>query len=465
MKESFLHFIWQFQYFNKKDIRTGQGEVVHVLSPGILNTDAGPDFQNARIKIGEIEWFGNVEIHVRSSDWINHKHQNDNAYDNVILHVVWEDDRPVKRSPPLTPPPAGGGRTSHPLSPPGGKSDGKVSPPAGGGDLEGADNFLPTIVLSDRISEKLLNRYTSLDKSKEKIPCTWHFAKVNRLTKLSMLDKALMQRLEEKAVQIRDILIRNNYDWEETTYQIIAKNFGFNKNSDSFFRLCRGLPLKILQKHRDNLLQIEALLFGQSGLLDESLKDDYPKLLNREYNFLSQKYSLKSNKLSKSEWKFLRLRPANFPTIRIAQFACMIYNTPHIFSKIINTTDIKQLYKLFEIKQSDYWQMHYLFDKETTHTNIPGFGKMSAENLIINTIAPLLVCYAKEKDKDVYIERAVKFLESLPAEKNFIINYWQDVSLPMKSAFDTQAGIELYNNFCKPKKCLSCKIGVAIMNQ
>ncbi|MBW8051916.1 MAG: DUF2851 family protein [Cytophagales bacterium] len=425
MKESFLHFIWQFQYFNKKDIRTGQGEVVHVLSPGILNTDAGPDFQNARIKIGEIEWFGNVEIHVRSSDWINHKHQNDNAYDNVILHVVWEDDRPVKRV---------------------------------------DDNFLPTIVLSNRISEKLFNRYISLDKSKEKIPCTWHFAKVNRLIKLSMLDKALMQRLEEKAMQIRDILIRNNYDWEETTYQIISKNFGFNKNSDSFFRLCRGLPLKTLQKHRDNLLQIEALLFGQSGLLDESLKDDYPKLLNREYSFLSQKYSL--HKLSKSEWKFLRLRPANFPTIRIAQFACMIYNTPNIFSKIINTTDVVQLYKLFEIKQSDYWQMHYLFDKEATHkSKIPGFGKMSAENLIINTIAPLLVCYAKEKDKDVYIERAVKFLESLPAEKNHIINYWQDVSLPMKSAFDTQAGIELYNNFCKPKKCLSCNIGVAIMKQ
>lgn len=460
MKESFLHFIWQFQYFNKNNLVTDQGEEVCVLSPGSLNTDAGPDFRNAKIKVGEIEWFGNVEIHVRSSDWINHNHQNDDAYDNVILHVVYENNKQVKRT------------------------DG---------------SSLPTIFLKNKISKKLIKRYDSLYKNKEKIPCKAHFHNIPRIIKLSMLDKALMQRLEEKAKLIMDILVRNNHDWEETTYQLLAKNFGFKINSDAFLRLSCVLPLKILLKHRDNLFQIEALLFGQSGLLDGNLltrptgihndqpdgKDDYIKLLTREYRLLAHKYSLDNDKLSNMEWKFLRLRPANFPTIRISQFACLIHNTPGFFSTILETKDVKKLYKLFKVQQTDYWQTHYLFDKTATaahtdniatgktgqankpdtnrHRKIPGFGKMSIENLIINTIAPLLICYAKQKDNNIYIERAVRFLESLPAEKNHIINYWQDINMPMKSAFDTQAGIELYNNFCKKKKCLSCKIGVAIM--
>jgi len=307
-----------------------------------------------------------------------------------------------------------------------------------------------------------------------------------------MLDKALIQRLESKATQIKDMLIRNNYDWEETTYQLIAKNFGFKINSDAFWRLASVLSLKILQKHRDNLLQIEALLFGQSGLLDKNLhvsqstlfndwrdaNEDYIQLLKREYSVLAYKYSLNDNKLSVSEWKFLRLRPANFPTIRISQFASLIYKTQGLFSTLINTTDVKQLYKLFDVKQSDYWKTHYVFGKKSKNKTmqvnipedikkdkIPGFGKMSSENLIINTVAPLLVCYAKEKDKDVYIDKAVKFLEQLPGEKNHIINYWQNINLPLKTAFDTQAGIELYNSFCKQRKCLRCNIGTAIMRQ
>jgi len=418
LTESFLHYLWQFQYFSKKELTTTHGESLQIFHPGIRNSHAGPDFSDARIAIGNLEWRGTVEIHIKASGWYDHHHGEDAAYENVILHVLWENDKPVVRS------------------------DGSV---------------MPTLELKDRVDLTLWSKYKSLFTSAESIPCAQSWPAVQDVIKLSMLDKALTQRLESKAKRVLEMLEKNLGDWEETCYQLVCMNFGFKVNTDPFLQLSRALPYKILLKHGDQSLQQEALLFGQAGFLDKVSDEEYPKLLQREYTLLSKKYGLEKSQLHKSQWRFLRLRPANFPTVRLAQLAALIHRKKNFFSLVLAAQSYDELFTLLKTEQSVYWKTHYQFGKTTEH--VPALGKSSIQNIIINTVVPLLAAYSIAHDDQLYMERAIEVLHHLPAEKNVITRHWTELNYTVKTAFDSQALIELYNSYCQKRRCLDCVVG------
>lgn len=419
MTEAFLHYIWQLQYFRKDTLKTSSGDAVHVFHPGSRNSDAGPDFSNARIKLGELDWRGSVEIHIKASGWNDHKHSSDEAYEKVILHVVWENDKPVKRT------------------------DGSA---------------MPTIELKDRIDLALWERYKNLYTSADIIPCASHWQSVPDLNKISVLDNALMLRLQTKAYAVTELLTRNNNNWDNTFYQLLCKNFGFKVNAEPMLRLAQIIPLSTLLKHFDKPIQVEALLFGAGGFLENVEQDEHTLTLMREYTLLRKKYSLDSRQMNLAQWKFLRLRPANFPTIRIAQLSSLLTKQKNLFSKILEMDSYKQVRDLLEVVQSTYWLNHYQLGKKSD-SGVPSLGEVSIQNIIINTIVPLLVAYGKIHDEQSYIDRATDFLQHIPAEDNKIIRQWLPLKYKVKSAFDSQALIELYTNFCMKRRCLECTVG------
>lgn len=423
MNESFLHYIWQFQYFNKEDLKCSNGDEIIVFNPGFKNTHAGPDFYNAKIKLGSIEWAGSVEIHIQSSGWREHRHQDDPNYENVVLHVVWAENEMITRK------------------------DGTL---------------LPTLELKNRVGSSFFLQYKRIVHSKNKIPCANAIHAVPDIVRISMLDKALMARLETKAFHVAEMLQKNNGDWEETCYQMLCRNFGFKVNTEPFLQLAQSLPFKILMKHGDRLEQMEALVFGQAGFLKETVNDPYYLLLKREYALLKKKYALGTRQMNKGQWRFLRLRPANFPTIRLAQLTSVLYHHKNLFSKIISTTSWKELIPIFSVKPSGYWLHHYQFFK-IQKKEIPALGRMSIENIVINSIVPMLVAYGKSKDDQRYVDRAVQLLHDTSAEENNILRSWQTLGLNSTSAFDSQALIELYNSFCVRRRCLDCNIGFALL--
>jgi hypothetical protein len=423
MQEAFLHYIWQFQYFNKSALTTTTDEAITVFHPGYRNIHSGPDFSNARIKIGHIEWIGHVEIHIHSSGWIEHHHESDAAYDNVILHVVWAEDKVIARK-------------DH--------------------------SSLPTLELKPRVASTLILRYRTLFRNPESIPCASSVGSVASVTKLDMVEKAMVTRLERNAVAILHRLGLNTGDWEETCYQLLCRNFGFKVNSDPFLALSKAVPCKVIMKHQDRQIQVEAMLFGQAGLLDESIDDPYYQVLQREYHLLSRKFNLSERKLNKVQWRFLRLRPANFPTIRIAQLAALLSSHQNIFSRLIGARSYRELLSTLSVRQSEYWVSHYLFGK-IQHHPIPPLGKMSADNIIINTVIPLIAAFGKAKDDPVIADRALAILTEVPCEENMIIRRWSELNFTVKTAFDSQGLIELYNNFCTRRRCLDCSIGSALI--
>lgn len=423
MTESFLHYLWQFQYFDKKELVTTTGEPITILNQGILNTDAGPDFSQVKIKIDAIDWVGSVEIHIQSSGWYEHKHQEDAAYENVVLHVVWEENKPVQRK------------------------DG---------------TRLPTLELKDRADKAFLKSYQKLVSNIAVIPCQSAFENVNAVTRHSMIDKAAMIRLEEKSKQVLKLLETNQGDWEETAYQLLAAGFGFKVNKDPFLQLAKALPYKLVRKHRTKVEQVEALLFGQAGFLMAKTKDEYLTQLYNEFEFLSKKYSLAQTQLHPSQWKFLRLRPANFPSLRIAQFAGLLSVKENIFSALLEMENYKDLESLFRVQTTHYWKDHYRFNKRVQGV-IPEMGADSREVLLINTVIPILIAYGQSRDDWSYVDRAVEFLQQIPAEKNKIIRTWQQLNCVATNAFETQGLIELYNNYCQRRACLNCTIGSAIL--
>jgi hypothetical protein len=423
MNESFLHYIWQFQYFDKANLETQQGEQVSIFKTGWLNTNAGPDFSGAKIRIGDLDWVGNVEIHQKASDWIAHSHTQDKAYENVILHVVWEGDEVITRM------------------------DGSV---------------IPTIELKDRVDESLLKAYRKLVNSSTVIPCEKSFQSADELIKLSMVEKSLLKRLEYKAHEAQQVLQSNGGDWQETAYQLLARNFGFKINSESFFQLAKSLPYKIITKHSSNLLQLEALLFGQAGMLETKTKDEYVTALFEEYLFLSKKYSIYDSRLSTAQWKFLRLRPANFPTLRIAQFASLMASEKSLFPTFIEADSFDKLQSVLSCSPSVYWHSHFHFARKSK-TKIHSFGQASKENVIINTIVPLWVAYGKAKDDQRYVDRAMEILQHIPAEVNKITKIWSGLGMSLQSSFDSQALIEQYNTLCQKRDCLNCVVGASLL--
>ena len=421
MKEDFLHYLWRTRKFDQNALKTTSGDSISIQAIGEHNLDAGPDFSNARIRIGDILWAGNIEIHIKASEWYRHKHQSDQAYDNVVLHVVLDEDQPVFRK--------NGER-------------------------------IPCLEIKKRIPVKISKIYQKLQSNEQWVPCQHQFSQVPEITKNLWLDRLLVERLENKTIDIVRSLELNKNDWEETFYQFLARGFGVKVNMEPFEQLAKSIPLKVLSKHKSSLFQLEALLFGQAGMLEKTFVDDYPKRLQKEYAFLKNKYQL--HPIFSESWKFMRMRPANFPSIRIAQFAILAYQSAHLFSKILAAKNIRELENMFEVKTSSYWQAHYVFDKPSIKRK-KSLGKNSIHLLIINTIIPFLFLYGKTKRNEMLKEKALMLLEELPAEQNAVISQWKNLGASPQSAYQTQALLQLKKHYCDKKNCLNCSIGYAIL--
>lgn len=423
MQEAFLHYIWRHQYFDKSALKSHENETIKIKSPGFYNENAGPDFQEAQIEIGSILWSGSVEIHIKSSDWIVHHHENDKAYDKVILHVVWEDDKKVLRT---------------------------------------DNSSIPTLELKNLVNIGLIEKYNKLVQSPvSSIPCEQQFSSISDLTKLSMLDKVVMERLSLKSIKVIDILNQTKGDWEETAYRLLVQSFDLKVNADNFEQLARTLPFKLVKKHNSSLKSIESLLFGISGFLESHLQDPYQAELKKEYDFLKHKYDL-PEVIDLAQWRFLRLRPANFPTIRLAQLATVLHNCDSVFQQFISLNDCIDLKGWLRKSPSDYWKDHYNFDKLSSNKN-GGIGNQTYDLIIINTITPLLVAYGKYVDNQAYIDKAIAILEKVKNENNRTVQLFDDLGFKSKSAFDSQGFIHLYNHYCIKKRCLSCSIGTSIV--
>ncbi len=422
MTEEFLHYIWMYRMFDFSNLNF-QGDDLKIISPGELNVNAGPDFTNAKIKIGSTTWGGNIEIHIKSSDWFLHGHEQSKNFDNIILHVVYEQDMEIKRK---------------------------------------NNELIPFIELKNRINTNTYGYYQSLLNSELRIPCQNQINEINPVVLTGWYEYLVVERLEKKITPIKNSLIQNKNNWEQTFYHHISRNFGLKLNAEPFELLAKSLPLSYLVKHKNNLFQLEALLFGQAGMLDQNFKDEYPSLLKKEYLFLKQKFSLIP--IDKHLWKFLRLRPNNFPTVRIAQFAKLIHQSNGLFSKIIEHKNIKDIETLFELGVSDYWLDHYVFDKPSEKVT-KTIGKETFNLFLINTIVPFLFLYGAEKDNHSLKEKAFELLENTLPEYNSIINKWKETGIRINSAFDSQALIELKNYFCTYKKCLTCRIGNELLKR
>jgi hypothetical protein len=421
MRESFLHFLWRWRRFDAQNLTTTDGQALEIQHPGEWNDHAGPDFFNARLRIGDTTWAGNVEMHLRASEWLAHRHSDDAAYDNVVLHVVFEDDQPIAR--------ASGER-------------------------------IPCLELKGRIPAKILENYQRLEHERAWIPCQSFFKNIPDIVRLNWLDRLLVERLEQKTAAVAEMLAATENHWEEAFYRLLARNFGLKVNAEPFEALARSLPLLTLAKHKNDLKQVEALLFGQAGFLEETFKDEWPKALAQEYKFLKHKYNLAP--MAASQWKFLRLRPANFPTVRLAQFAALVHQSAHLFSKILEAKNLRELENLFDVQPGDYWLTHFQFDKPSVKRP-KHLGRDFVHLLIINAIAPFLFHYGKTREQEEFQKRALRLLEELPPEANAIVDGWADLGVSAKNAYQTQALIHLKTRYCDAKRCLECAIGNAIL--
>ena len=374
---------------------------------------------NAKIKVGETLWAGNIELHLKSSDWIKHKHNENQAYENLILHVVYDNDLAL--------------------------------------DL----NF-PVLEIKNHIRPTLLTRYEELMRIDRQIPCQSHLKTVSPLRITHMMERVLIERLERKTQEVEALLKKTNNHWEEVFYVLIAGNFGLKLNQAPFQKVAETTPLKLFAKHKNNLNQIEALLFGQAGFLTLEYEDAYFQTLKKEYQFFQKLYGLKNSPLH--QINFLRLRPANFPTIRLAQLAKLIFQSAHLLSQILETKHLKKLVNLFEVTASEYWNTHYRFGLVSEAEQEKKLGKSFIELLIINTIIPLVFIYGKTKGENQYCVRALSWLEELKPEKNNLTQAMKTAGFTLKNAKDSQALLELKTNYCDGKQCLNCRIGYAIMN-
>ncbi len=412
MTEKLLQYIWQFQYFNRDGLATAEGESLQIIYPGLLNTNQGPDFLEAKIKVTDTSWAGNIELHVKSSDWHVHKHSDDKNYNNIILHVVWQNDVDARLS-------------------------------------------FPVLELQSRISNFLLSRYDELMNATGFIACEKNIHQVALLTWKSWKDRLLAERLQNKASLIVDYLAANNNHWEETFWWLLANNFGLKVNCDAFEKIARSLPLNILAKHKNQIQQLEALLFGQAGLLENNFTDQYPALLQKEYRFYKAKYKLQTIEASLF---FLRMRPANFPSVRLAQLAALINKSHHLFSEIKEATSLKKVKKLLKVTANDYWHYHYVFD-EVTLFKEKNLGNQMINNLLINTVIPVVFSFGHFHSEAVYKNKALQWMEEIAAEKNNITNGYVSLGIENKNAFDSQALIQLKNAYCSKKRCLECAVG------
>jgi len=419
MNEALFQFIWQYSLYNPVDLQTTEGERVTVLHPGKRNTNAGPDFDEARLRIGDTILVGNVELHVKAGDWKKHKHSSDKRYQNIILHVVYEND------------------------------------------VQEYEGPFAKVELKRHIPSYVIAQYTDLIQTTQPIPCAAQLPKVSAIIKESWLSRLLAERWEQKLGEWKDLLEKSAGDWRSLLYWRIAANFGFKVNATPFLLLAQSLPVNILAKHKDNLHQIEALLFGQAGMLQKTFTEAYPNSLKAEYDYLKQKYKLKP--ISEHLWKFMRMRPPNFPTVRIAQFAALVHKSLHLFSQIIEKGKVEEIKPLLQAEASEYWNTHYRFDDQQERSYPKALGEESVDGIIINTIAPVQFLYAHYHGQRDDQEKALQLLSSVKAEQNSIVASWTQHNWQPENALQSQALIQLFNNYCGSKRCLECAVGLNII--
>lgn len=421
MKEDFLHFLWKHQKFPSHGIKTTQGASFVVLKQGIYNTYAGPDFSNARLKIDGLDWVGNVEIHVKSSDWYAHQHHQDSNYDAVILHVVWEDDLPVMTS---------------------------------------SGMALPTLELSKIVSQDFLDLYRKQFLQRPQwIPCEEQIHTIDSLVWMHWKERLFIERIERKSKLIQELLEQLKNDWEAVCFILLAKNFGLNVNGAYFLDVAKTLTFHVIQKNWYDVKCLEALFMGMSGLLNPPYKDSYQEELRSTFDFLKSKYQL--NTMEGIKLQFSRLRPSNFPTIRWAQLAQLYASSQGVFSQFIQKGNQFQTSWLSEVQVSDYWKTHYVFGKSTSSRN-KKLSKTFQELLLINTIIPLKFAYERFVGNDPS-ELMFDWAQQLKPEKNSIISGFEKLNIRTNSALDSQSLIELKTNYCALKKCLNCTIGFTLL--
>ena len=422
MQEDFLHHIWKYKKFDALELKTTEAETIVVKNVGIHNFNAGPDFFNAQISIGEQLWAGNVEIHINTSDWYVHNHENDKNYDNVILHVVWEHDTDVFRK---------------------------------------DKTAIPTLELKPYVSKDVFLSYEKLFSKKQRwINCENDFAAVDDFVLQNWLERLYFERLERKANDIELLLKQSNNSWDEVLFKMLAKNFGLKVNADAFLSLANSFDFSIFRKQQSKQQSLEALLFGQARLLDTDAQEHYLNELQREYEFIKTKFQLTN--IGVLPIQFFRLRPLNFPTIRLSQLANLYHNHNNLFSKITEAKTSEDIYAIFNVKTASFWETHYTFNR-ISKRSVKKLTKSFINLLIINTIVPLKFSYAKHQGK-LENDVILSIIQQLPSEKNSIVNKFNALIEISTSAFHSQALLQLKNEYCDKNKCLQCAIGSSLIS-
>lgn len=423
VKEDFLHYLWKFQVFSQKELFTTGSEPIQIFIAGDHNLNSGPDFFNAKVLIAQQLWAGNVEIHVKASDWYVHHHEKDSSYDNVILHVVWQHDVDIYRE---------------------------------------NNSVIPTLELQRFTPQSLLFNYHQLfSKKSNYIHCENNFSKVDEFTLNNWLEKLYIEKLVHKSSLISKLLVQTKNDWEAVFFKLLAKNFGLKVNGEAFLNLSNSFEFSILRKEQKDLQYLEALLFGQAGLLEADHQSNYFLDLKKEYKYLSRKYNL--DPLYNNQFQFFRLRPNNFPTIRIAQLANLYFMHKTLFSKVLNVKNQKDYYAIFSNGTSEFWKTHYNFNA-ISKRSVKSLTKSFIDLLLINTIVPLLFVYGKRSAK-WNEEELFALLKQIKPEKNNIIRELNKLNINAKNAFETQALLHLKSEYCDKHLCMQCAVGNVLLRK
>ena len=422
MKEDFLHHVWQFKKFDIANLKTTKGESIQILNSGQYLQLAGPDFFNAQLIIGNQKWAGNVEIHLKSSDWYVHNHEKDSNYDSVILHVVWEHDVPIFRK----------------------------------------DNSeIPTLELKEHVLLSDLHKYQSLLSQKSWIYCENEIGNVDDFIFKNWQERLFFERLERKANLIFELLETSNHDWEAVLFCLLVKNFGLNTNGEMFYKIAKSIPFSVVRKESFSLESLESLLLGQANLLSHDFQDSYARELQKSYHYLVQKHQLREKVVGSVE--FFKHRPDNFPTVRLVQLASLYFHQKNLFSLVMNCSSINELYQVFNVGVSEYWETHYNFDRESSK-KMKKLSKSFIELLVINTIIPLQFAYARSQQKEI-TQDLIDLANSIPSEKNVIIDKFKTFGIASENVYESQALLQLKKEYCDLKKCLDCAVGHFILKK
>lgn len=421
MKEDFLHYVWKFQKFETAQLTTTTHELLTIVTVGQHNVNSGPDFFNARIAIDGQQWAGNVEIHIKASDWYAHQHEKDAAYDSVILHVVWECDVDIFRS------------------------DGST---------------IPTVELKDILLSEATSNYQNLfTKEYQFITCEQSIATVSEFTIKNWIERLYFERLEKRSQQINKEVMSLRYDWEALLFRMLAKGFGLKVNGEAFLSLASSVPFSVVRKCSTNSLRLEALFFGQASLLEKEIEDDYYQKLQNEYRYLQKKYPISNSSVVRAS--YFRLRPPNFPTIRLSQLAALYLSIPHVFSEVIRANTLEAFYGLFDVKASTYWEDHFNFSVASAKRK-KQLTKNFIALLLINVVLPVKFCYALYHGRDIS-EEIISLATAIPSEENTILSKFKKLNIKSTSSLESQGVLELKKNYCNTLKCMHCAIGDAIL--